>query len=79
MSLEYFDSILTIFSCFVLIEFCNSIGQERDRFIIPRLSTNRIAELYEDEPPKNVRTSGVHVRRDEVEGRADLLRLRMKA
>ena len=32
--------------------FQNSIGQERDRFIIPRLLTNRIAELCEDEPPK---------------------------
>ena len=29
--------------------FYNSIGQERDRFIIPRLLTNRITELYEDE------------------------------
>ena len=33
--------------------FENSIGQERDRFIIPRLLTNRIVELYEDEPPKS--------------------------
>ena len=32
--------------------FYNSIGQERDRFIISRLLTNRIPELYEDEPPK---------------------------
>ena len=29
-----------------------SIGQERDRFITPRLLTNRIASLNEDEPPK---------------------------
>ena len=34
--------------------FYNSIGQERGRFIIPRLLTNRIVELYKDEPPKVV-------------------------
>ena len=32
----------------------NSIGQERDRFIIPRLLTNRIVALFEDEPPQNI-------------------------
>ena len=32
--------------------FLNSIGQERDRFIIPRLLPNRIVELYEDKPQK---------------------------
>ena len=32
--------------------FYNSIGQERDRFIIPMLLTNRIVESYEDGPPE---------------------------